>query len=242
MTAVVSVETVLLVLLVVLVAGLLRSHAEILRRLGPEDATSATEPQEAPVGTPHPIAPPRRTAAPRAAPVLSGTTPAGDAVTLAFEGGAGMLTLLAFLTTGCSTCAGFWATLAEPRLPAGVQTVIVTRGSDRERPARVRELAPPEIPVIMSSAAWSDFGVPGAPYFVLVERSVLGEGVATTWQALASLVADAVQDEREGAVGPAASGRAPAGARRAQRIDDTLAAGGIGPGHPSLYPAGEAPR
>ena len=34
MTALVSVETVLLVLLVVLVAGLLRSHAEILRRLG----------------------------------------------------------------------------------------------------------------------------------------------------------------------------------------------------------------
>jgi len=35
MTALVSVETVLLVLLLVLVAGLLRSHAEILRRLGP---------------------------------------------------------------------------------------------------------------------------------------------------------------------------------------------------------------
>ena len=37
-TAIVSVETVLLVLLIVLVAGLLRSHAEILRRLGPGDA------------------------------------------------------------------------------------------------------------------------------------------------------------------------------------------------------------
>ena len=35
MEALVAVETVLLVLLVVLVAGLLRSHAEILRRLGP---------------------------------------------------------------------------------------------------------------------------------------------------------------------------------------------------------------
>ena len=38
MTALVAVETVLLVLLVVLVAGLLRSHAEILRRLGQADA------------------------------------------------------------------------------------------------------------------------------------------------------------------------------------------------------------
>ena len=37
MVALVSVETVLLVLLVLLVAGLLRSHAEILRRLGPPD-------------------------------------------------------------------------------------------------------------------------------------------------------------------------------------------------------------
>ena len=35
MVAIVSVETVLLVVLLVLVAGLLRSHAEILRRLGP---------------------------------------------------------------------------------------------------------------------------------------------------------------------------------------------------------------
>lgn len=240
MTALVSVETILLVLLVVLVAGLLRSHAEILRRLGPEDASG--EPGEAPVAAPHPIPQPRRAAAPRPAPALAGTTPTGDPVALAFEGGEGMLTLLAFLTTGCSTCAGFWETLAEPRLPEGVQTVIVTRGSDRERPARVRELAPSGIPVVMSSAAWSDFGVPGAPYFVLVERTVLGEGVATTWQALASLVADAVQDEREAGVSAAGSDRLPAGARRAQRIDETLAAGGIGPGHPSLHPAGEAPR
>ena len=36
MVALVSVETVLLVLLIVLVAALLRSHAELLRRLGPE--------------------------------------------------------------------------------------------------------------------------------------------------------------------------------------------------------------
>jgi hypothetical protein len=38
MTALIACETVLLVLLVVLVAGLLRSHAEILRRLGPAGA------------------------------------------------------------------------------------------------------------------------------------------------------------------------------------------------------------
>ena len=44
MVALVSIETVLLVLLVVLVAALLRSHAEILRRLGPESAVAPRVP------------------------------------------------------------------------------------------------------------------------------------------------------------------------------------------------------
>jgi hypothetical protein len=103
----------------------------------------------------------------------------------------------------------------------------------------------------MSSQAWLDYEVPGAPYFVLAERAILGEGVASTWQALASLVSDAIEEEREAAAGPvpAATGGAaglavtrvgtsstPTGAARARRIDDTLAAGGIGPEHPSLHP------
>src|SRR3954449_6848514 len=41
MEVLVAVETVLLALLVLLVAGLLRSHAEILRRLGPADESAA---------------------------------------------------------------------------------------------------------------------------------------------------------------------------------------------------------
>src|SRR5690349_18169691 len=102
MTVLVSVETVLLVLLVVLVAGLLRSHAEILRRLGPEEGPAVAPP-------------PARSRAPgelRPAAV-AGPTPSGDVVTLAFDGAASRPTLLAFLTTGCSTCAGFWETLGE---------------------------------------------------------------------------------------------------------------------------------
>ena len=71
--------------------------------------------------------------------------------------------------------------------------------------------------------------MPGAPYFVLVDGVVRGEGVATTWQALASLVGDAIEDEREAA-------RLDGGTRRARRVDATLAAAGIGPEHPSLYP------
>jgi hypothetical protein len=223
MVALVSVETMLLLLLIVLVAGLLRSHAEILRRLGaPEDPERAIAP---------PPATARNAAEMRAAP-LTGETPDGDVVTLAFDGAAPAPTLLAFLTSGCTTCAGFWETLGERRLPPGVQTVIVARGSDRERPSRLRSLARSGVTVVMSSQAWEDYHVPGAPYFVLVDGFVRGEGVATTWQALASLVSDAIEDQREAELGAA-------GTRRARRVDTTLAAAGIGPEHPSLYPGRE---
>jgi hypothetical protein len=225
MSALVAVETILLVLLIVLVAGLLRSHAEILRRLGPSDDVPA---------------PPAR---PRAAdgapaPMLAGSTPHGDAVALSFDSAGGSPTLLAFLTSGCGTCHRFWAGLGDRRLPAHVQTVIVTQGAEQERPARLRELAPPGVPVVMSSEAWRDYRVPGAPYFVLVDRTIKGEGVASTWHAVASLVTDAIEDELEFA------SQHPGGTDgngRARRVDETLAAAGIGPDHPSLYPAGRPP-
>jgi hypothetical protein len=238
MTALVSVETVLLVVLLVLVAGLLRSHAELLRRLGPE-SNDADETRPAPAAR---VREPTSGPAPRRpAPALRGVTPTGDAVALDFAHAGDALTLLAFLTTGCATCAGFWQTLAEPRLPEGVETVIVAHGSDRERVSRVAALAPEGVPVLMSSQAWSDYEVPGAPYFVLAGRAILGEGVASTWPALASLVRDAIEEEQEaGAALPLT--RVPAGrtssTTRAHRIDETLAAGGIGPDHPSLYPGG----
>jgi hypothetical protein len=225
MTALVSVETVLLVVLVLLVAGLLRSHAEILRRLGPEGGPGPEDELGPAVG---PQAPPaRRTGEQLRAPAIAGHSPHGDVATLSFEGPASTSTLLAFLTSGCSTCAGFWDTLGERGLPHDVQTVIMTKGSERERPARIRSLAPSEVPVVMSSQAWEDYAVPGAPYFVLVEDGgVSGEGSATTWQAVASLVTDAIADNAS----------APGAARRARDIERTLAAAGIGPEHPSLYP------
>jgi hypothetical protein len=215
-TVLVCAETVLLVLLVVLVAGLLRSHAEILRRLGPADS-----------GAPPPATPARAADAP--APVLSGQTPSGDAVS--FAPTPGSPALFAFLTSGCSTCAGFWETLGERRLPARVQTVIVAHSSDRERPGKLRSLAPAGVPVVMSSQAWEDYRVPGAPYFILVDGTVRGEGVATSWPAVASLVGDAIEEDLEPSNG----------STRARRIDETLTSGGIHPDHPSLYPAGKTP-
>ena len=108
-----------------------------------------------------------------------------------------------------------------------MQTVIVAHGADRERPNKLRSLAPAGIPVVMSSQAWADYRVPGSPYFVLVDGGIRGEGVATTWQALSSLVSDAIEDQRDVDAGTAPDAR---------DAEATLAAAGIGPEHPSLYP------
>jgi hypothetical protein len=205
--ALVSVETVLLVLLVVLVAALLRSHAEILRRLGPEGSDARRVPE-----------PPADIRADTAAPELAGVTPTGDAVKLAFHGAP---TLLAFLSSGCTSCGAFWEKLGEGRPAPGLDTVIVTRGADREQIAKLRRLARDTVPVVMSSQAWEDYAVPGTPYFVLVEDAAIqGEGVATTWSALASLLGDAIEDQRG--------------------LDERLAAAGVGPEHPSLFPGGRS--
>ncbi len=210
MVAIVSVETVLLVLLVVLVAALLRSHAEILRRLGPDDAVRPRVPE-----------PPAGTRSDTEAPELAGATPAGDALSLSLTGGP---TLLAFLSTGCTSCGSFFETLGKQSLPAEVEPVIVTRGAERESRSKLRALAPASVPVVMSSEAWVRYAVPGSPYFVLVEGGqIRGEGVATTWDGLTSLLTDAIEEEEE---------------RRG--IEERLEAAGIGPDHPSLYPGGRS--
>lgn len=202
MVAIVSVETVLLVLLVVLVVALLRSHAEILRRLGPEGA-----------GAPAAPAPPSGIRTDIEAPEIAGVTPTGDAIKLSLNGAP---VLLAFLSSGCTSCAAFWQTLGEHPLPHGLQPMIVTRGADREQRSKLRSLSPRSVPVVMSSGAWEAYAVPGSPYFVMVQGGeVRGEGVATTWDALASLVGDAVEEQRG--------------------VEERLAAAGIGADHPSLY-------
>jgi hypothetical protein len=235
MTVLVSVETVLLAVLLVLVAGLLRSHAELLRRLGPAE-DGALPAGAAASGTRTGSTAERVPGAP--APALQGVTPAGEPAALSFGSGPQEPpTLLAFLSTGCSACEAFWSALAR-RLP-GVQTVIVTHGEDRERPARVAELAPAGVPVVMSSTAWTDYGVPGSPYFLLVQGEIRGEGMAGGWDTLSGMVADALADaELAGPAGAAAA--APARAGRAADVDRRLAAAGINPGHPSLYPGGPA--
>jgi hypothetical protein len=217
MAALVACETILLVLLVVLVAGLLRSHAEILRRLGPPGSEALPQPPEA-------------GATPAGASDIAGLTLEGDAVKVSLAVGAPP-TLIAFLTSGCAVCRTFWDALRDGHtvdLPrAGSRVLVVTKDTSHESPSRLGDLRPEGVPLIMSSAAWDAHAVPAAPYFVYVEDgAVLGEGSASTWKQVEALLRDSFHDAAHGGNGN----------ERTDRIDATLRAGGIEPGHPSLYP------
>ncbi len=242
---------VVVLLLAVLVAGLLRSHADILKALhdmgagvgDPAVPLSTGEPSGAssvPV-TMGPTLPPGRDST--SAPAVAGVTPTGDGLAVA-PGTTGGLTLLAFLSTGCASCAGFWDSFRTPDrlgLPTGTRLVVVTKGPEREIPGEVAALAVPGLSVVMSSDAWTDYEVPGSPFFVLVDGTAgrrIGEGVANHIDQVAELVRRAEIDAEAfslttrpgrdvGLDGPA----------RESANDAELRAAGILPGDPSLYPA-----
>jgi hypothetical protein len=115
---------------------------------------------------------------------IAGITPIGSA-TMAGVVGAGHSTLLAFLSSGCGTCADFWRAFGDgegTRLPGrDTRLVIVTKGPEAESVSAVGALAPPSVTTIMSSEAYDDYSVPANPYFILVDGPtgrVLGEGAA----------------------------------------------------------------
>ncbi len=215
----VGAETALLALLALFVVALLRSHAEILRRLEQLGAGGADLPS-----------PGEALADGRPAADLVGSTPSGGVRRIAV-GAAGGDTLLAFLSSGCSTCVGLLEQLEGglPSLPHGTRLVVVTKDRELERIRRFRSLES-SVDVVMSSSAWEAYRAPGSPYFVHVDgRSgrVAGEGSAATWEQVVDLLVDALDDQgRDAASRP--------------RIDDALRAAGIGPGHPSLHPGGRA--
>jgi hypothetical protein len=135
--------------------------------------------------------------------------------------------LIAFLSSNCLTCHGFWEVFDDPtiELPAKARLVVVTQGPQSESPSKIAELAPPHIPVVLSSEAWQMYGAPGAPYFVLVDgrtSTILGEGAATTWDHVSRLLRRAMADHEMD------------GTSRAALIDGELRAAGIEPGDPSL--------
>jgi hypothetical protein len=201
LTALVIVETIVLGLLAVVVVSLLRSHAELLRRLPEPDeehdhAHDHAADQRDPT-LPADLPAPKRIAS-RAHDVM-GSTLDGDQVVVSAASGSD--TLFAFLSTGCLTCQGFWDGLqpgAREPLPGDTRVVVVVKDPAFESPSRLAKLAPPDVPVIQSSAAWEDFGVQMSPYFCFVDGTtgaVRSEGAAMTWQQVSSLLTDALFDE-----------------------------------------------
>ena len=125
MTAVVVGLAVAVALLGVLVAGLLRSNAEMMRAfhqmgvdLSPAGAGSGATPVTLGM-RPTPGRPDSTDVVD-----LSGITPRGDAVSLAVTG-VRHDTLMAFLTSGCQTCMGFWDAFrgGPPAVPGGARLV-----------------------------------------------------------------------------------------------------------------------
>lgn len=240
MTALIVAEAAAILLLGLLVAGLLRSHAEILRKLHDlgvhiDGRSDHSEPD---LEFSSHIAQPRQ-GGPHASDIV-GTTATGDAVGISVTAH-GATTLLAFLSTGCRTCQDFWEAFSsdEPlRVPDDGRLVIVTKDENEESPSKLAQLAPDAVPVVMSSAAWLDYEVPGSPYFVLVDgrhSTIAGEGSAGSWSQLENLLREAVGD---GAHRGAKKWRADAD--REVAANRELMAAGIHPGHPSLYPEPEA--
>jgi hypothetical protein len=238
MTALLVGLAVAVALLAVLVAGLLRANAEMVRAFHQMGVDLSP-------GTPgSPMAPVSLTARPTPARPdssdlvdLAGTTPQGDAVSLALTD-VSHDTLVAFLTSGCQTCQGFWDAFREgpPAVPGGARLVAVTRGPEAESPGTVAALAGngrSPVPVVMSTPAWEHYDIPYAPYFVYISGPagrVVGEGVAAGWEQVRALVANAVAD------GTTGRPRSRADRARDDAVDEALQNAGIGPGDPRLYP------
>lgn len=228
-TIVIVIEAGLLAVVVLFVVALLRSHAEILRRLA---ALEAATPARAPAPAP---------AASGRAPVeLVGRTPAGDSVKLDLGPGSGR-TLLAFLSSGCAACEPFWAGLHDGSpAPLGTRLVVVAKGADRESPARLAALAPAAQEVVMSTPVWEEFAVPATPHFVLLDGlgEIAGRGSAGSWQQIVALLHDADADADAARAADVAGARAEGGSSaRAARAEAALAAAGVTEGHPSLHPS-----
>jgi hypothetical protein len=239
MTALVAILAVAVILLGVLVVGLLRSHAEIVRAL---HGLGVNLDPEAENGE---HAHGRRPVAPRAAGGLgpaadiSGVTPTLEPIAVSVTG-PNRRTLLAFLSSGCLTCREFWDAFRSGGLaiPGDARLVVVAKGADAESPADIARLAPPNRVTVLSSEAWEAYNAPGSPYFVLVDGAgptVIGEGTGTTWTQVANMLTSALADTGIGARPPARPHHGEAPADNRERIDAELRAAGIGPGHPSLH-------
>jgi hypothetical protein len=143
---------------------------------------------------------------------ISGETLDGEAVALSLATGTD--TLLAFLSSGCTTCGAFWEAFAEQdvEVPGGARLVVVTKGLDEESGSALVKRAP------RTSRSWRA-AAPGRASASRARRTsstwtapgrIVGEGSAATWPAVATLMGQAHADDahrtgrlsREGATTP----------------------------------------
>ncbi len=229
--AILILQSVSILLLGMLVVGLLRSHGRIIKLLHDagfdvEQTTGTARPHRASTGSG------------RAATDITGLT-LGGAETGVNVTDTTHPTLLAFLSTGCASCQVFWEEMAQAQrdLPGqGTRLVVVTKAPEAESASRLRQLAPPDVKLVQSSDAWDAYQVPITPYFVLVDGGtgkVAGEGSATSWKQVFSLLGQAIDDVTVDRSRPIRFGRGEEGA------DQALRRAGIGPDHPSLRPPGD---
>lgn len=235
MTVIVILEGVILLVLCVLVVGLLRAYATVLKRLHQLDGGAAIT-----------SAPPFRTIDDIQPPTAQGlelsetrTAVAADVAGMTLDGEVVAMrttnvdhdTVLVFLSSGCAGCTGFWEDFAHRREPTGARVLIITKSAEDESVSLLRELAPPTTDLIMSTQAWTDYDIPGSPYVVVVDGPtgrIKGEGSGTSLTQVSGLIRQAFGDS-------AAMAKPRKDAQRETDADRALLAAGIGPGHPSLY-------
>lgn len=224
MTAILVIEALAIVVLAVLVVGLLRSHAEILRALHELGVGEDFEHEARNAFAPRP-----RTTTDGAATDLTGVTLAGSSVHIGVTG-TRHATMLAFLSTTCSACVGLWEGLSARNVLgdlSDVRLVVVTKGPEAESPSRLQQLAPDGVTLVQSTEAWETYGVPVSPYFILVDGAsdeIVGSGSAASWDQVTSLLGQALDDART------------LRNNGEMAADAELRRAGIGPGHASLYP------
>ena len=238
MTVLIVLETVLLAVLTVLVAGLLRAYATVLRRLHALDGggTATHGPQSFQLDATTLPAPAARESWTQGHD-LAGTTVAGEVASTRVVG-VEHDTVLLFLSSGCASCEAFWTELARPvAMPDNTRLVIVAQGPEIESPAALGELAAGHLDVLMSTDAWRDYEVPGSPHVVFVEGRtgrVRGEGTGQSWSQVAQMLARATGDLGLIDARPRAA-KPDRDAQVEAEVDRELMAAGIMPGDPRLY-------
>lgn len=232
MTILVLVETVLLAVLAVLVAGLLRAYGTVLRRLHELDGGDARGQFAVRPAEPEPAA--------EFGPAhdIAGRTLTGELVS-ARVAGVEHDTLLLFLSSGCASCQTFWTELADPgavHLPPNTRLLVVPQSPTEENPRELAALAPDGVDVVLSSDAWHDYAVPGSPHAVYVAGAtgrIRGEGTGQSLRQVAELLAEATGEA--GFVAGAAGPKSARDRRQEAAVDRELLTAGILPGDPRLY-------